>query len=555
MKTMQEKQAKIWWKEQVIYQIYPRSFNDSNDDGIGDLPGIIEKLDYLKELGVDIIWLSPIYESPNDDNGYDISDYYKIHPEFGSMADFDTLLAGLHERGMKLIMDLVVNHTSDEHNWFEESRKSKDNPYRDYYFWKPGKDGGPPNNWKSFFGGSAWQYDALTDEYFLHLFTKKQPDLNWENPMVREDVYDVLKFWCDKGIDGFRMDVIPLISKRLDFSDTTLDSFNEVVAQVYSNGPKVHEYIHAMYERVLKHYDVMTVGEGPGITKDVGLKYVGHDRGELNMIFHLDHMFLGHGPRGKFDPVEYNWQDIKELFLEWDEAMGDSGWISIFLDNHDFPRLVSRFGNDKEYRVESAKLLAMLVLTLRGTACIYQGSEIGMTNVNFADISDYRDVETHNFHAEFTSEGMKSRDFLDLVAQHGRDNVRTPIQWNSDIHAGFTDGKPWIGVNPNFNEINVVADRKSDVSIYKWYQQLLAYRKLNKTLVYGKWTVIDQDSDDLYVYERSDEDEHYYIVLNHSNNKNSFNLALSNHKLELQNVTNTAVSELEPWEARLYKKK
>ena len=552
---MQEKQAKIWWKEQVIYQIYPRSFNDSNDDGIGDLPGIIEKLDYLKELGVDIIWLSPIYESPNDDNGYDISDYYKIHPEFGSMEDFDRLLAGLHERGMKLIMDLVVNHTSDEHNWFEESRKSKDNPYRDYYFWKPGKNGGPPNNWKSFFGGSAWQYDALTDEYFLHLFTKKQPDLNWENPKLREEIYKVLKFWCEKGIDGFRMDVIPLISKRLEFSDTTLNSFNEVVAAVYSNGPKVHEYIHAMYERVLKHYDVMTVGEGPGITKDVGLKYVGHDRGELNMIFHLDHMFLGHGPRGKFDPVEYSWHDIKELFLDWDKAMGDSGWISIFLDNHDFPRLVSRFGNDKEYRVESAKLLAMLVLTLRGTACIYQGSEIGMTNVNFADISDYRDVETHNFYNEFTSEGMKNRDFLDLVAQHGRDNVRTPIQWNSDIHAGFTNGRPWIDVNPNFDKINVAADRKSEVSIYKWYQQLLAYRKLNKTLVYGKWTVIDQDSDDLYIYERRDEDEHFYIVLNHSNNKNSFNLALTNHKLELQNLVNTADNQLEPWEARLYKKK
>ncbi len=544
-----------WWKEEVIYQIYPRSFNDSNGDGIGDINGVIQKLDYIKELGVDIIWMSPIYQSPNDDNGYDISDYYAIHPEFGTMKEFDTLLKGIHDRGMRLIMDLVVNHSSDEHAWFEESRSSLDNPKRDYYFWKKGKNGGPPNNWKSFFGGSAWEYDSKTDEYFLHLFTKKQPDLNWENPKVKEEIFDILKFWLDKGIDGFRMDVIPLISKRLDFSDTELGSFNEVVEKVYSNGPKVHEYINEMYERVLQHYDIMTVGEGPGISKDVGLNYVGHDRRELNMIFHLDHMFLGHGPRGKFDPVSYGWPEIKKLFQEWYDAMGDSGWISIFLDNHDFPRLVSRFGNDTVYRVESAKCLATMILTLRGTACIYQGSEIGMTNVDFDKIEDYRDVETHNFYKEFTSEGMPPSDFISLVQQHGRDNVRTPIQWNETKHAGFTDGTPWISVNTNYREINaekVLADKNS---IFYWYKTLIAYRKEHKTLVYGEWKVLDDSNPDLYFYSRKDEEGDFIILLNHSDlhHEASFDI-LSEYSLDLQNLENDMVDILLPWEARIYRK-
>ena len=545
---------RIWWKEQVIYQIYPKSFKDSNGDGIGDLPGIISKLDYLKNLGVDIIWLSPIYASPNDDNGYDISDYRAIHTDYGTMADFDVLLAGLHERGMKLIMDLVVNHTSDEHAWFEESKKSKDNPYRDYYFWKKGVNGGPPNNWKSFFGGSAWKYDPTTDEYFLHLFTKKQPDLNWENPAVRENVCDILRFWLDKGIDGFRMDVIPLISKRLDFADTDLEYLNDVIAQVYSNGPKVHEYINEMYEKALKDYDIMTVGEGPGISTDVGIKYVGEDRGELNMIFHLDHMFLGHGQKGKFDPEEYDWSDIKRIFKDWYDAMGESGWVSIFLDNHDFPRLVSRFGNDKEYRVESAKLLAMMVFTLRGTPCVYQGSEIGMSNVHFDSLDDYRDVETLNYFKEFSKEGATVESFLPLVHEHGRDNVRTPIHWDASANAGFTNGTPWIKVNPNYEEINAESVLENPDSIYFWYQKLLSYRKQNKTLVYGDWKVIEQASQDIYVYERFDEKDHYYILLNHSNQVQSFELDLSAHSLELYNMERKMATNLKPWEARLYKR-
>ncbi len=545
---------KHWWKEEVIYQIYPRSFKDSTGDGIGDIQGIISKLDYIKNLGVDIIWLSPIYQSPNDDNGYDISDYYDIHPEFGTMADFDQLLEGIHARGMRLIMDLVVNHSSDEHAWFEESKKSKDNPYRDYYIWKPGKNGGPPNNWRSFFGGSAWKYDPTTDEYFLHLFTQKQPDLNWENPKVRDAVVDVLRFWLDKGIDGFRMDVIPLISKRLEFADTELTEFNDVVEKVYSNGPKVHQYINEIYERAIKDYDVMTVGEGPGISTEVGLKYVGHDRGELNMIFHLDHMFLGHGPKGKFDPVPYDWTDIKRIFKEWYDAMGDSGWVSIFLDNHDFPRLVSRFGEDTKYRVESAKLLSMLILTLRGTPCIYQGTELGMSNVHFDDIKDYRDVETHNFYKEFTEAGMDPKEFISHVHDHGRDNVRTPIQWDNSENSGFSSGTPWIKVNPNFIDINAEKVLNDADSIYYWYRDLLSFRKENKTLVYGQWEVLDVDNNDLYVYKRWDDNEEFLIVLNHSSSHHSLDkLSLENYSLIKSNYELSASNALNPWEARLYK--
>jgi len=542
-----------WWKEEVIYQIYPRSYKDSTGDGIGDIQGIISKLDYIKELGIDIIWLSPVYQSPNDDNGYDISDYYDIHPEFGTMADFDQLLNGVHDRGMRLIMDVVFNHSSDEHEWFEKSKQSTDNDYRDYYIWKKGVNGGPPNNWRSFFGGSAWEYDNTTDEYFLHLFTKKQPDLNWENPKVVKEVHDITRFWLDKGIDGFRMDVIPLISKRLDFADTDLEAFNDIVTHVYSNGPKVHEYINDMCEKVLKHYDIMTVGEGPGITKDTGLDYVGHDRGELSMIFHLDHMFLGHGPLGKFDPVPYGWPEVKQIFQDWYDAMGDSGWISIFLDNHDFPRMVSRFGNDTIYREQSAKMLAILIMTMRGTPCIYQGTELGMTNVQFDNISDYRDVETHNYHKEFISRGVSDADFLSRVHEHGRDNARTPIQWNSDINAGFSAGKPWIIANPNYKTIHAQECLDNKDSIFYFYKNLMDLRKQEKTLVYGEWQVIEQESQDLYVYRRWDDCDSFYILLNHSDHHHIYNLDLSEHNLILSN-NSEHTDILIPWEGRIYKR-
>lgn len=545
---------KKWWKEQVIYQIYPRSFNDTTGDGIGDIKGIINKLDYLHDLGVDIIWLCPIYQSPNDDNGYDISDYYSIHPEFGTMSDFDTLLKGVHSRGMKLIMDIVVNHTSDEHQWFVESKSSLENSYRDFYYWKEGKNGGPPNNWISFFGGSAWHKSGNTNEYYLHLFTKKQPDLNWENPKVRDEVVKILRFWLDKGIDGFRMDVIPLISKRLEFEDADISDFNTVIEKVYSNGPKVHEYINEIYERAINDYDVMTVGEGPGISTTVGLDYVGHDRRELNMIFHLDHMFLGHGPLGKFDPVPYGWKEIKDIIQRWYDAMGDSGWVSIFLDNHDFPRLVSRFGNDNKYRVQSAKLLAVMICTLRGTPCIYQGSEVGLTNVRFNTLDKYKDVETINFHKEFITRGVTEDDFLSRVHEHGRDNARTPIPWNDSVHGGFTQGEPWINVNPNYKDINVELDLNSEESIYKFYRKLLAYRKNNKTLIYGTYKVVMHHKDQIYAYERKDNDGEYYIVHNHNDIAVEFNVSSDDMKLEIGNYDSPSSTTLKPWESRVYKK-
>ncbi len=547
--------SKRWWKEEVIYQIYPRSFQDSNGDGIGDLRGIISRLDYLKDLGVDIIWLGPVYKSPNDDNGYDISDYYDIHPDFGTMSDFDELLSGLKSRGMKIVMDLVVNHTSDEHNWFEESRKSRDNEYRDYYYWKPGKNGGPPNNWLSFFGGSAWEYDSHTDEYYLHLFTKKQPDVNWENPKVRQSIYDIVKFWLDKGIDGFRMDVISLISKELSFSDGKFESFGELVEKYYANGPRIHEFINEMYESVLKHYDIMTVGEGPGITIAKGLDYVGQDRGELNMIFHLDHMFLGFGPKGRFDPEPYGWKEVKDIFRNWHDAMGEQGWLSVFLDNHDFPRMVSRFGDDGQYRVESAKLLAMLILTMKGTPCIYQGSEIGMTNVEYKDLSDFRDVETLNFHKQFTKEGMSEDEFIQRANVYGRDNVRTPMQWSDSVYAGFSSANSWIKPNENYKEINVENCLNDKDSIWYFYQSMLKIRKAEPALQYGSWIELRDYHSDLYIYQRSYNNEVLTIVLNHSDKQHGFDMDdLDSSTLLLSNVVPGEINQLKPWECRLYKR-
>ncbi len=550
---------KKWWKESVIYQIYPRSFNDSNGDGIGDLRGIIEKVDYLHDLGVDIIWLSPVFSSPNDDNGYDIADYRNIMTEFGTMNDLDELLKTLHDKGMKLLMDLVVNHTSDEHDWFEKSRASKDNPYRDYYFWKPGKDGGPPNNWKSFFGGSAWELDEKTGEYYLHLFTKKQPDLNWENPKVKEEVFDVVKFWLDKGVDGFRMDVIPLISKRLEFADADFSNFNKAIEEVYSNGPRVHEFLQDLYTQVLSKYDMMTVGEGPGITKEVANLYVGKDRGELSMIFHFGHMFMDHGDEGKFDTVkEVTLTDFKKVFREWDEAIGEDGWINIFLDNHDFPRAVSRWGNDKKYRIPSAKLLANLILTMRGTPCIYQGSEIGMTNVAFDNIEDYRDVETHNFYKEWIEKGKSHDEFMKILHIQGRDNVRTPIQWDDTEHAGFTTGTPWLKVNPNYNNINVKSALEKKNSIYYHYQKMLLYRKEHPTLIFGAFQEVGQDHQDLFSYYRYDENGLYFII--HNMSEKAYEIPKMSDLKELQlDISNYKVKPedkltLKPWESRIYRR-
>ncbi|MGB0930317.1 MAG: glycoside hydrolase family 13 protein [Chitinophagales bacterium] len=552
-----------WWKEAVIYQIYPRSFKDSNGDGIGDLRGIIEKLDYLKSLGVDVLWLSPIYQSPNDDNGYDISDYYNIMTDFGTMDDFNEMLEGIHQRGMKLLMDLVVNHSSDEHKWFTESRKSKDNPYRDYYYWQPPKaDGSKPTNWKSFFGGDAWDYDEQTGEYYLHLFTKKQPDLNWENPKVRQEVYKIIRYWLDKGVDGFRMDVIPFISKRLPFEDVDSNrGFNDVVINTYANGPRLHEFLQEMVRESINQYDVMTVGEGIGVTPQNGLLYVGEDRGELNMVFHFEHMFINQGKGGKFDIVDFQLTDLKQGFSIWDEALGEKGWVNIYLDNHDFPRMVSRFGNDGKYHTESAKLLATLLLTLRGTPCIYQGSEIGMTNVAFPSIEDYRDVETLNFYEEAKERGEDMEAFLKAVHIQGRDNVRTPVQWSNELNAGFTTGTPWIKANPNYPKINAEAVLKNTNSIWHYYQQMLQFRKTHlDVLVYGDYEVIDEANQKVYAYKRSIKGKTMIVVLNFTSEHIAFEAPYEvdelqylkgNYKGKIEGEEGT-VLDLRPWEARVY---
>lgn len=549
---------KNWWKESVIYQIYPRSFKDSNGDGIGDLQGIISKLDYIQSLGIDVIWLGPCYKSPNDDNGYDIANYYDIMDEFGTMEDFDQLLKGLHQRGIRLIMDLVVNHTSDEHAWFEESRKSKDNPYRDYYIWRPGKNGGPPNNWWSIFGGSAWQYDPLTDEYYLHLFTRKQPDLNWENPRVREEVNKIMKFWLDKGVDGFRMDVISLISKRPGLPDLPENApFEWVLENVYANGPRVHEFIREMNQQVLSKYDIMTVGEGPGITPELARLYVGSDRQELNMVFNLDHMFIDSGPGGKFDPVPWSLSDLRTIFTQWLQALDGVGWTSVFLDNHDFARMVSRFGNDSTYRKESAKLLAMFLMTMKGTPCIYQGSEIGMTNVAFPSLSDYRDVETLNYFAEMAPQGLTEDAFLPVVHKLGRDNVRTPIQWDDSAQAGFTSGTPWIQVNPNYTGINVLEAEKDKSSILHFYRRILAFRKEHPTFSYGSFIDLSKNHPQVFFYKRVGE-ETIYVVLNFSDQEvqvevpaemEQTKLVFSNYPIE---ENKEPVIRLRPWEGQLF---
>ncbi len=535
-----------------MYQIYPRSFNDSNGDGIGDLRGIIEKLDYLQSLGIDLIWLGPVYKTPNDDNGYDIADYYSIDPEFGTMDDFNDLLAGLKQRGIKLIMDLVVNHTSDEHPWFEESRKTLDNPYRKFYFWKEGKNDGPPNNWKAFFGGSAWELDPLTGEYYLHLFTKKQPDLNWENPTVRKEVYRIMKYWLDKGIDGFRLDVISLISKRLDFSDAKSDQLMDIVYDIYANGPRIHEFLQEMNREVLSQYNVMTVGEGPGITSDMANDYIGEDRGELNMIFQLDLMFLDNGPGGKFDVQPVSLPDFKKTFRKWDEAVGNRGWNNIFLDNHDFPRMVSRFGNDSEYRIKSSKLLLTFLLTMRGTPCIYMGSEIGMTNVAFQDPEDYRDVETLQYFKKTIKEGSNMDFALEQVHIQGRDNARTPMQWDNTDQAGFSSGKPWIKINPNYRDINVDQSENDENSILNYFRKMVRLRKSGLIPITGDFTELYPDDPALYCYVRDNGKESILVCLNFSDHT----VMMPGVPVKLQyifgNYPQTDSMELLPWEARIY---
>lgn len=545
---------KKWWKEGVVYQIYPRSYKDTTGNGLGDLEGIIQSLDYIQSLGVTMLWLCPIYKSPNDDNGYDISDYRKISDDFGGNASFDRLLAAMHERGLKLIMDLVVNHSSDEHFWFEEAKQSKDNPYHDYYIWRGNDPTQQPNNWQSVFNGSVWKWNEATEEYFLHLFTQKQPDLNWENPKVRKEVYDIVDFWLSKGVDGFRMDVISLISKRLAFEDVPNDmSFIDVMEKVYANGPRVHEFLKEMNQEVLSKYDIVTVGEGPGVNLEHGPKYVSTKEKELNMVFHFDHLTIDFGPEGKYDPVPLDFIRFKTIFRQWDEALKNDGWNSIFLGNHDFSRIVSRFGNDGVYREQSAKLLATLLMTLRGTPYVYQGDEIGMTNVKHNSIDFYDDVETRNAWKAAEAEGKDMEQFLKAVHWQSRDNARTPMQWNASKQAGFTAGQPWIPVNENYTHINVEAAENTPDSILHYYRKMIAFRKANPTLVYGDFEDLLPDHSQLYVYRRWDENGHYLVVHNFSDQPISWDKPSEEYWVALGNYSTQKEGQLSPWESRVYR--
>jgi oligo-1,6-glucosidase len=554
---------RAWWKESVVYQIYPRSFMDSNGDGIGDIPGIISKLDYLKELGIDVIWLSPVYKSPNDDNGYDISDYREIMDEFGTMADWERLLQEVHNRGMKLIMDLVVNHTSDEHPWFVESRKSVDNPYRDFYFWRPGKDGKEPNNWESVFSGSAWEYDERTNEYYLHLFSRKQPDLNWENPKVRKEIFDMMKWWLDKGIDGFRMDVINFISKVPELPDAPNPEGKRYVpgGDYYVNGPRIHEYLQEMHREVLSKYDIFTVGEMPGVNVEQALLYIGEDRNELNMVFQFEHMDLDSGPNGKWDLRPYTLKDLKKTFTKWQKGLEGKGWNSLYLNNHDQPRMVSRFGNDRQYRVESAKMLATFLHMLQGTPFIYQGEEIGMTNVRFDTIEEYKDIETLNMYREKVIQGNEDHNkVMESIYAKGRDNCRTPMQWDDSPHGGFTTGEPWLKVNPNYKEINVEKSLADPNSVFHYYKKLIQLRKQKPIIVYGSYELLLEEHEQIYAFTRTLDDQRLLVILNFSDAEpvfvlpetihySAYDLLISNYSVKDEGIERIV---LKPYEARVY---
>ncbi|MCF6409342.1 alpha-glucosidase [Pseudalkalibacillus salsuginis] len=550
--------AKKWWKESVVYQIYPRSFKDSNGDGIGDIQGVISELDYLRDLGIDVIWISPIYQSPNADNGYDISDYKAIMDEFGTMDDFDRLLAETHKHGMKLIMDLVVNHTSDEHAWFIESRKSKDNPYRDYYIWRPGKNGREPNNWESIFGGSAWKYDEKTDEYYMHIFDVKQPDLNWENPKVREEVYEMISWWLDKGIDGFRVDAISHIKKVPDFPDMPNPEGKKYVPSFegHMNREGIDVFLKELKRKTFDRYDIMTVGEANGVNIDDAEDWVSEEKGYFDMIFQFEHMGLwGKGTDTSFDLINF-----KRILTEWQKGLEDRGWNALYLENHDQTRSVSRFGDDQNFHKESAKALATCYFLMHGTPYIYQGQEIGMTNVKFPSIEYYNDVGMLNFYEGGIQEGRTQEELMEVIWTQGRDNSRTPMQWNDHEFAGFSASKPWMGVNPNYKKINVQAQLNDPESILAYYKKLICLRKENEVLVYGNYDLLLPEHPQLYVYTRTYGKQTTLIITNLCRNEAEFDFneieAGSNKELVLTNYSEIDESyhvvSLKPYEARVY---
>ena len=554
---------KRWWKESVVYQIYPRSFCDSNGDGIGDLNGITGKLDYLKELGIDVIWLSPVYKSPNDDNGYDISDYQAIMDEFGTMEDFDRMLAIAHEKGIKIMMDLVVNHTSDEHKWFIESRKSTDNPYRDYYIWRPAKeDGNLPNNWGSCFSGPAWEYDKTTDMYFLHLFSKKQPDLNWDNPAVRQDVFDMMNWWLKKGVDGFRMDVISLISKEPGLPDKEPGINGYATFNVSANGPHVHEYLQEMRQKALNNADTITVGECSGVTLEEAKKYARSDEKELNMVFQFEHMDVDSDEKaGKWTTKKMDLRNLKKILTRWQKGLQDIAWNSLYWENHDQPRSVSRFGNDSdEYREISAKMLATCIHMMQGTPYVYQGEELGMTNCPFNTLDNFRDLESINAFHELTEQGkMTEEDMMAAIGYKGRDNARTPMQWDDSAYAGFSTTNPWIMVNPNYTKINAKDQVNREDSVFKYYQKLIKLRHESELIVYGTYDLILDDDKDIYAYIRTLGDEKLIVYCNFSENTREVELPeeFTNGKVLISNYIDAKVNHkitLRPYEAIVIQK-
>jgi oligo-1,6-glucosidase len=550
-----------WWKEAVIYQIYPRSFKDNNSDGIGDLQGIISKLDYIKNLGVDAVWLNPIFSSPNDDNGYDVSDYRNIMSEFGTMQDFDELLQGMHKRGLKLILDLVANHTSDEHEWFKQSRSSRDNPYRNYYHWWAAEKGKPAKRY-SFFDveSNAWKYDEQTNAYYLHYFSIKQPDLNWENPKVRQEIYDIMRFWFDKGVDGFRMDVIPFISKDTNFPELP-EKYHDDFIRYYADGPHLHEYLHEMYREVLSKYNVMSVAEGVGVKTNTAMDFVDPERNELNMLYHFDAIDIGYLPDvyKTIDPKGFDLIEFKEIYSKWNDLFGDKGWGTIYLCNHDRPRMVTRWGNDSdEFRELSSKMLTTFLFTMRATPFYYNGDELGMTNIKFDKIEDYRDIETINMYKQIEASGGDLQQFIEAQKLSARDNSRTPFQWNDTLHAGFTSGVPWIKVNPNYTTINAEQQEKDDNSCLNYFKKLIKLRKQTSTLIYGKYTLLDKNNMKVYAYTRELNDHKILVLLNFSKDDAQANvdLKVANAKRLICNYTdvplrNDAIT-LRPYEAVVY---
>ncbi|MGF2617141.1 alpha-glucosidase [Rossellomorea vietnamensis] len=550
---------KIWWKEAVGYQIYPRSFQDSNGDGIGDLQGMIQRLDYVKDLGIDVIWICPMYKSPNDDNGYDISDYQDIMEDFGSMEDFDLLLKEVHARGMKLIIDLVLNHTSDEHQWFVESRTSKENEKRDWYIWRDGKNGKEPNNWESIFGGSAWEYDEKTDQYYLHVFSIKQPDLNWENEDVREALYDTVNWWLDKGIDGFRIDAISHIKKREGMPDMPNPKNKKYVSSfdMHMNQKGIHKFLQEFKDKTYANYDVMSVGEANGVTADEAELWVGEENGKMDMIFQFEHLGLWDAETNPdLDIVE-----LKKVLTRWQKGLEGDGWNALFIENHDKPRVVSTWGNDEKYWKESATSMAAMYFLMQGTPFIYQGQEIGMTNVQFPSIDDYDDVAVKNLYKLKLEEGVSHEEIMNIIWASSRDNSRTPMQWSNDANGGFSEGNPWMKVNPNYKSINVEAQLHDEDSILSFYKKMIAVKKENDIFTYGIYDLLLPKHEQIYAYTRTLGKERVLVLTNLSTENaeaplgdisvDSAELMLNNYSVEQHSGLSQVI--LKPYEARVYR--